>query len=335
MKLLLSILLSFSAAALDAACAWWALRGASSVVPVLTAIVAHTLVSVLAAAALQLDAPRSAARSRGWFFVFCQSLAFFVPVAGPIGLQFVVRYGVAAKPREADDPWTTLDVEDELAVLQITVKRRGISASKIASILGRRAPEEADRRFQAILQVKHLPAKEQVQVLKFALKDASDEVRLFAFSRIEKFRSDLEARIKQFSTDLETAQADEHALLHLRLAESFHEIAYLSLAEGAVLTHALEQAHKHALSAKELRPESGPADYLLGRILLRMGEYDHSIQSFQSAVRQHYPRAKIIPYMAECAFRQRRFDVVQTMLKEMTRVSGDANSLQTVIEFWR
>jgi polysaccharide biosynthesis protein PelE len=292
-------------------------------------------VSVLAAAALQLDAPPSAVRARGSFFVFCHALAFFVPVAGPLGLQLVVRYGLAAKAKDAGDAWTSLDIDEELAGQSIAVKRSGISASKIASILGRRAPEEAERRFQAILQVKHLPAKEQVHVLKFALKDSSDEVRLFAFSRIEKFRSDLEARIKQFSTDLETAQPEERALLHLRLAESFHEIAYLSLAEGAVLTHALEQAHKNAQTAKELRPESGPADYLLGRILLRMGEYDRSIQSFQSAVRQHYPRAKIIPYMAECAFRQRRFDVVRTMLKEMTRVAGDASSVQTLVEFWR
>ena len=66
-----------------------------------------------------------------------------------------------------------------------------------------------------------------------------------------------------------------------------------------------------------------------------MGEYDRSIESFQSAVRQHYPRAKILPYMAECAFRQRRFDVVRTMLKELTRISGDASSVQTVVEFWR
>jgi hypothetical protein len=104
MKLLLSILLSFSAAALDAVCAWWALRGSSSAVPVLTAIGTHAFVCALAAAALLLDAPPSATRARGWFFVFCYALAFFVPVAGPIGLQLVVRYGLAAKPRSADDP---------------------------------------------------------------------------------------------------------------------------------------------------------------------------------------------------------------------------------------
>ncbi len=335
MKLLSSILLSFSAAALDAVCAGYALRVGSSLWFVLTAVAAHSVVCILAAFAVAIGAPKSAARSPEWFFVFAYVLAFFVPVIGPIGLQFVVRQGLGARARDADDPWTSLEVDETLASQPITVKRRGVSASKIASILGRRAPEEAERRFQAILQVKHLPAREQVHVLKFALKDSSDEVRLFAFSRIEKFRSDLEARIKQFNADLETAQVDDRALLHLRLAESFHEIAYLQLAEGAVLTHALEQAHTNAVAAKELRPESAPADYLLGRILLRMGHYDRSIQAFQSAVRQHYPRAKILPYMAECAFRQRRYDVVRTMLKELTRVTRDSNAVQTLVEFWR
>lgn len=335
MKLLSSILLSFSAAALDVACVGYALRVGSSLWFVLAAVAGHSVVSILAALAVAIEPPKSALRSREWFFVFAYVLAFFVPVIGALGLQLVVRQGLNAKPRGADDPWTSLEIDEDLANHPIAVKRRGVSAAKLSSILGRRAPEEAERRFQAILMVKHLPAREQVQVLKFALKDSSDEVRLFAFSRIEKFRSDLEARIKQFSTDLETAQPDDRALLHLRLAESFHEIAYLQLAEGAVLTHALEQAHTNAAAAKELRPESAPADYLLGRILLRMGHYDRSIQAFQSAVRQHYPRAKILPYMAECAFRQRRYDVVRTMLKELTRISRDATSVQNLIEFWR
>jgi polysaccharide biosynthesis protein PelE len=335
MKLLLSILLSFSASALDVACVGWAMEGATSGGRVLAAISAHVGVAAIAAAALLLSPPRSATRQPGWYAIFSFALAFFVPVAGPIGLQFVVRAGLGAKPREADDPWSTLELDERLAEQRVAVKRRGVSATKLASILGRRAPEEAERRFQAILQVKHLPPNQQVQVLKFALKDSSDEVRLFAFSRIEKFRSDLEARIKQFSTDLSTSHADDRALLHLRLAESFHEIAYLQLAEGAVLTHALEQAHTNVLAAKELRPQSGPADYLLGRILLRLGQYEPSIKSFQSAVRQHYPRAKVIPYMAECAFRQRRFDLVRTMMAEMTRITGDSNAVQALVEFWR
>lgn len=335
MKLLLSILLSFSAFVLDLACFGWAMQSATSGTLVLAAVGAHACVSVIAAAALFLSPPPSASLQPAWYAVFALSIAFFVPVAGPLGLQFVARNGLGAKRRDAADPWSTLELEERLAEQNVTVKRRGVSATKIASILGRRAPEEAERRFQAILQVKHLPPNQQVQVLKFALKDSSDEVRLFAFSRIEKFRSDLEARIKQFSADLATSHTDDRALLHLRLAESFHEIAYLQLAEGAVLMHALEQAHTNVLAAKELRPQSGPADYLLGRILLRMGQYDPSITAFQSAVRQHYPRAKIIPYMAECAFRQRRFDVVRTMMKEMTRVSGDTNAVQALVEFWR
>ena len=56
---------------------------------------------------------------------------------------------------------------------------------------------------------------------------------------------------------------------------------------------------------------------------------------FQSAVREHYPRAKVLPYMAECAFRQRRFDVMQSMLRELSRVAGDANPIESLVEFWR
>jgi polysaccharide biosynthesis protein PelE len=335
MKLLFSIPASFVATVLDFGALFFMLHDGSDPVMVAFAIGLHAIAAVLAAAAVQVGAPRNAAASRAWFAAFAFVLALFVPFVGPLGLQIVVRAGLAAKRRDEDDPWTALDVDEALAERRIAVKRRGVTASKIQSLLGRRTPEEAERRFQAILQVKHLPANQQIHVLKFALKDPSDEVRLFAFSRIEKFRSDLEVKIKEFTADLESAHADDRAILHLRLAESFHEIAYLSLAEGAVLAHALEQAKTHALRAKELRPASGPADYILGRILLRTGEYDAAIQMFQSAVRERYPRVKVLPYMAECAFRQRRFDVMQTMLREIERVAGNANPIESLVEFWR
>jgi polysaccharide biosynthesis protein PelE len=334
MKLLFSILASFVATVLDVGALFFLLHDLDLVI-VAIAIGLHTIAAVLAAAAVQVGAPRNAAAARGWFAAFAFVLAMFVPLVGPVGLQIMVRAGLAAKRRDEEDPWTALEVDEALAERPIAIKRRGVTASKIQSMLGRRTPEEAERRFQAILQVKHLPANQQIQVLKYALKDPSDEVRLFAFSRIEKFRSDLEAKIKEFTSDLETAHADDRAILHLRLAESFHEIAYLSLAEGAVLAHALQQAKIHALRAKELRPASGPADYMLGRILLRTGEYDAAIQMFQSAVRERYPRVKVLPYMAECAFRQRRFDVMQTMLREIERVAGNANPIESLVEFWR
>jgi tetratricopeptide (TPR) repeat protein len=228
-----------------------------------------------------------------------------------------------------------LDLDEELYNEPTAAKRPVVSGSKIAALLQERAPEHAERRFQAILLVKHLPANQQVEVLKIALKDASDEVRLFAFSRIEKFRADLEGKIKTFSIDLEKAEERDKALLHLRLAESFHEIAYLKLAEGAVLDHALDQALQHALEAKRLQPTSGPAEYLLGRILLRKGDYDRAVQSFQGAVRLYYPRTKVIPYLAECAFRQKRYDAVRAMLGEMGRATRGTSVLQPLVDFWR
>ena len=336
MKPLLSILLSFSACVCDALIVAALLRAPEPPNFVLGAIASHWVVAIIGAGAVAFVAPPpSAARSRGWFFVVAFVVAWFVPVLGPLGLQLVASVGLTAKPKDGGDPWVVLDVDEELSEQGFAVKRRGVSASRIASILGQRGPEDAERRFAAILQVRHLPPNRQVQILQLALKDSSDEVRLFAFSRIEKFRTDLETKIKQFSTELAKADPREGALLHLRLAESFHEIAYLRLAEGAVLDHALEEAYRHAAAAKQLRPESGPADYLLGRILLRRNQHDHAILAFQSAVRQHYPRAKIIPYMAECAFRQGRYDVVRTMLTELARVTRGQSALEPLVDFWR
>ena len=342
MRNLSRLLWWISLLAADAAILARALTSAASLAGVRGALAVHAGLALVMGASLVLFAPPLARRTPRALAALTVALALFVPVIGPAGLVVALALWLDPARVQRSEPWVTLDLDldrdsDDAHARPIAGKRRAVAASTIATVLRDRSPETAERRFQAILRVRHLPPKAGVALLKLALKDPSDEVRLFAFARIERMRDDLEKDIGRLVNAIGAAGDDEIELarLHVGLAESYSEIAYLGLAEGVVLEHALDNALAHADRVCALRPAQAPPHYLRGRILLRKGESAAARAAFDDAAARGYPRTKVLPYLAECAFRERRLDAVRAALRELdSSVTGHA-ALQPVLEFWR
>lgn len=325
---------------------WWAslaaadaavlarLLVASSRQQALASIAVHAGIALVAGATAIVVAPPSAVRAPRAVAAFAVLVAFFVPAFGVVAVALALGVGPRREQREA--PWLTLAIERDLAdVAGRPLARRPTSASTIATALRDRAPESAERRFQSLLRARHLPARAAIGLMKLALKDPSDEVRLYAFARIERMRDDLEREIKRVQTLLADATGDDAARAHLRLAESHWEIAYLGLAEGAVLDHALKNALVHVERASALRPSDAPPHFLRGRVLLQLRQIDGAASAFDAAMAHGYPRVRILPYLAECAFHERRFDRVRAALRELEDARPGYAALQPLLDTWR
>ncbi|WP_394823026.1 tetratricopeptide repeat protein [Pendulispora albinea] len=291
--------------------------------------------SALGALVHLLGAPPQVAGAKRAFLPFATAMHFFVPVVGFGGMALVLRVGLGAQRAPESSGWTAFAFEGDPIGKRVTSsKRRMVSSADLEEIL--RSPHSSpEKRFRTVLQTRHLPLKQAIGLLKLALKDTSDEVRLFAFSRLERFRNDLETQSRELTEKLSAADVRGKPLIHLRLAEAYWEIAYLGLAEGAVLAHALQNAQDNADAACRLRPGSAPAEFLAGRIALLKREYEGAFSAFERATRAGYMRVKALPYMAECAFHQQRFDLVRTMLQEVSASGREGAQFQDVVEFWR
>ncbi|PMZ42773.1 transporter, partial [Pseudomonas sp. GW247-3R2A] len=92
------------------------------------------------------------------------------------------------------------------------------------------------------LATRRMPGKEAVPILKLALGDPSDDVRLLAYSMLDKQESDINLHIQIALGELVNANAKTAGALHGRLARWYWELAYLGLAQGSVLDHVLTQA---------------------------------------------------------------------------------------------
>jgi hypothetical protein len=300
------------------------------------ALLAGHAVLAAVAAVLLSAAVRPGSRPEAWgVLAAASSLAFFVPALGAIGLWTALGLSSRRAASRGREPWARLRVDPESMRMSLRT-RREVNAPAIAAVLADRSPEHASRRFDAMLRVADLPPRVAVRLLRSALRDPAEEVRLLAFSRVERLRVDLEHALETFRRGLESAEDDAtRGHLRLRLAETHWEFAYLGLAEGAVLEHALDAAIEHASESKRVGRNPAAASFLLGRILLFRRAAAAAVVEFERASRLGYPMAKVLPYLAECSFEARSFVGVRSHLRQLERVSHGHAPLARVREFWR
>lgn len=264
-------------------------------------------------------------------------MTFFVPVLGLAGIVAALVFGLSEPRPASDEAWVLHDAAAELDLQRRRTVRgvqRRTSAAEIGATLRRRGPEHAAERFRAVLETKRLPMKLAVPLLRLAQRDPSDEVRLYAFSRLEGMRDEIERRLDRLRGALDVADESARAHVNLRLAESYCELGTSGLAEGAVRAHALASAARHARSACELAPSRACAEVLRGRVLLELRDPGGAAAAFEAAMLKGYPRGKVLLHIADCAFQRRDFAAVRSALAELAASPHDSADARDVIALW-
>lgn len=291
----------------------------------------HACCALAAGAVLAGGAPFFVSCAPRSLAAYAAVTAFFIPILGALGVLAVLFFGLREPPQTTREPWLVFAAENA-----DRTKRAKVSAAAIGEVLRVRTAETATKRFQALLGVRWLSPRAAVPLLKLAQSDPMEELRLFAFSTLERMRRDLEKQSEELVVALRTAEPRQRARLHLRLAECYWELGYEGLIEGAVLAHALSQADEHAEAASQERTVAATAEFLRGKVLLHVRQPARAKKSLERALRAGFPRVKALPYMAECAFQQRELHSVSELLFELeaTAVHIDA-ALRPVLDLWR
>jgi hypothetical protein len=269
---------------------------------------------------------------RRYLAAFCATLVAVTPGLGVPGLLFLLRFGLVAVPPPVGVRF--LAVRPKLpssARLNAARAEPPPSIAEVRHLLGRGTLHSEAERFRAALRARALPTRAAVGLLRAALSDENDELRLFAFSYIDRVQSNLEARTTELEHSLALGAPINQSRLALALAEAHFEAAYLGLTEGSARRHSLEQARIHAQRASELSPHSAAAAWLLGRIQLTAGEPTSARDHFLRALSQRFPEGRVLPYLAECAFHMRDFPALRRYL----RLAQPEPSLQKIVETWR
>lgn len=256
-------------------------------------------------------------------FIFCISL--FMPVIGMIGLVLSVIFASRLPKSQKEYEWRTIE---ELALPHSPNEPNEVSYGPAAlrGIISFNKNEQ--RRLSAVNAIRFLPNKEAVPLFKLALNDLSDDVRLLAYSSLDKIEFGLNQTIEDLQKKFYTQPS---AKLSHQIAQSYWELYYLGLAESPLKDHYLVKAREYLLKAFKYE-ELPKIHLLLGKVLLAEENYQLAISSLEEALKGGLLMKQVAPYLAEAAFMMKDYTKVKQYMMYLPKKHGD--SLTELREFW-
>ena len=164
------------------------------------------------------------------------------------------------------------------------------------------APRPPDRA-AALMGTLRLPDVQGAALLRKALKDRNEEVRLLAYALLSRKEKAVEARIHGLRQTLSRAAPEECFAQHRALAHAYWELYLLGAQHAASASHVLAYVEEHAHIALAHQPEDAGLQFLLGRTLLRQERWDQAEQTFRNAERAGMAPRRLLAYRAEIEFR--------------------------------
>jgi hypothetical protein len=277
-------------------------------------VLPHTVACALLAMALWFFLPTRYKSPLPWAPLFLFSIAFFIPLVGMIGVIVSVFPALYTQRKSEEQVWQTTGVP---GLPFRPLERRHspmFQDGGLQDVLY--LATDPERRLNALLATRRMPAHESVPILKLALRDPADDVRLLAYSMLDQKESGINQRIERLLDRLGDSEEESPDATHAGLARWYWELAYLGLAQGSVLEHVLDQARKHA--EQSLAIHSNPELSLLaGRIALEQNELNAARKYFKQAETGGIQLEKIAPFLAETAFVAREYHEVPQLLARL------------------
>lgn len=294
-------------------------------------VLPHAVACVLLAFALWMFLPMRYKSPVPWAPVFLFSIAFFIPLLGMIGVIFSVFPALYMQRKREEQVWETTGVP---SLPFRPLERRNspmFPDGGLQDVLY--LATDPERRLNALLATRRMPSHESVPILKLALRDPADDVRLLAYSMLDQKESEINRRIEEMLNLLGDDEDDNPEATHAGLARWYWELAYLGLAQGSVLDHILGQARKHA--EQSLALESNPeVDLLAGRIALEQGDLSAAAKFFKQAETGGIRFEKIAPYLAESAFAAGQYLEVPKLLARLPEYALTRPPFAALARYW-
>ncbi|WP_437880230.1 HEAT repeat domain-containing protein [Pseudomonas sp. LRF_L74] len=292
---------------------------------------AHGLGSALLSAGVWLWLPRRYKQPLPWSVLFIFSLSFFVPLLGAIGVAVAVFPALFLPRRRSEQVWQAQGVPD-LPFRPLERKKQLMFNDGGLQDVLRHAPDP-ETRITALFATRRMPGRDSIPILKMALRDPTDDVRLLAYSMLDQRESEVNQRIESGLAALASAEGVQKAAAHGSLGNWYWELAYLGLAQGSVLDHVLSQAREHVQAALAIEA-TGERYVLAGRIALEQGALEDAAGLFQQAEDNGVPATQLIPFRAELAFNRRHFSDVSRALAGLSQEMLQHPQFAALARYW-
>ena len=297
----------------------------------LTALVLHLSASLLMPWPLCYFMPKHF-RVNFSIFLLLFLLCFFIPVLSGICLLLSLTVALYfTKPPEQD----VFEYTEPLrAAVEINQSKPDYGTGRIFGIL--RFAKDEDKRIKAVLSTNQLADEVAIPILRIALLDSVDEVRLMAYSILDNKEKKIDSIIHEGLNTLKTKNLlkEEARKIHYKLAEAYWELSYLGLVKGSAREHTLLSAKHHANEALFLKSNEVGLLLLLVQVLTCLGYFKEASILLKKIKKQGISSEKLASRNAELAFERKQFYEVSRHVKKLEKLAENNIILDGMVKQW-
>jgi polysaccharide biosynthesis protein PelE len=292
---------------------------------------AHTLSCTILATLLCAAFPSQHAVKRYIIFGFIFGISFFIPFFGPMGMLVSFLYFKYFLKSGSRAEFFTVSLPPFM--VEAGGPGPGMGEGGAWSRL-KAASIPRDMRLKALLAVSASSGLNASRLLQLASGDSDDEIRLLAFNLYERREKLISNTISQTLHALrETDNPDKRRDLYRNLAFSYWEVVYNDLARDELAEFFISQSLDYAQKAMGLGEEDPALHILVGRLFLKQGDIEKAEKAIQTALDQGIHRDRVIPYLAELAFRRRNYSELKRYF-QADPLLRHKPGIGPVVKFW-
>jgi len=196
-------------------------------------------------------------------------------------------------------------------------------------------------RMRAMVALGSVPGRIASPMLRTALGDSSEDLRLLAYSMLDAKEREISKTIHQELQLFEHARQSEgdapygpRGLQAARaLTDLYAELVYQGVAQGDVRDHAIKQSLHYCDLVLAQRPDNALLLLRRGRLLHMQGRAVESLACYERSLALGMEPARVVPYQAELLFDRREFSKAQALMRSLD-IEQALPRLKPSIRYW-
>ncbi|MFN0299837.1 MAG: hypothetical protein ACKVQU_05735 [Burkholderiales bacterium] len=293
----------------------------------------HAIASIVFAFVVRATLVPIPMRTPAWAVVgLAACFSLFIPIFGILALIAAVL-AVLVSPRALiTRPYTSVRHPEFTVPIRESESRMRATGLRTVLLDPTLAPE---LRLRSLMALQNFPIRRAGPFLRRLLGDPADDIRLTAYSLLERETKRISEIIEQDVAALAVLEEPSMRLVtHRRLAEQHWELVYTGLAQADLADYSLGEALRHLDEALSIAPREPGLWLLRGRLLNARGDVEGGGLAYREAVRCGLPAERAAPWLAELAYRERNHAEVRAQMS-MVDVETVGPTVGPVARFWR
>lgn len=280
-------------------------------------------------------------RSRPRWAVVCliAVFAFVIPVVGFFLVVLAILTIRTYPARSRELPFDSV----ELPEFDLHQHLQGASRSTGMRALLKNPQAPAQTRFHALVSLNHISGHIASPLLRDALNDHSDDMRLLAYGMLDRMEQRISQSIHEASVLFQQAErqaaarktplSSEGLEAARKLSDLYWELIYQGLASDDMREFSVQTSLRYCDLVLSHKPDDGPLHLRRGRLLHALGRQDEALQCYAQALQLQLPETQVLPYKAEIYFERGDFTRVRAIMRQLGQHST-LPKLRPVIDYW-